>query len=184
MSSAILYLAIIAIWAGFLVPAWVRRPHARSEDATPESELSYAEGGLDSGEPLEYEAEADADVTVRTEVQFEVSEYAQGDYQYYEAEYREEEYVAASYEGSESGYQEYAPPPGEPEQPVLDGAGQEDGCYAPRADRPSQSREQMLRARRRMLGILAGMTFVTMAFTAAGLVSWWICIPPACWSST
>ena len=180
MSSAILYLAIIAIWAGFLVPAWVRRPHAQPEDLAPESELSFAEGGLDA-ESSEYAAEFpdDADVTVRTGVQFEPGEYAQDEYEYYEVEYREEEYVAASYESPDASYEEYAPGPGEPEQPVQDGAGPGDDYYAPQAERPSQSREQMLHARRRMLGILAGMTFVTMAFTALGLVSWWICIPPA-----
>lgn len=37
MSSAILYLAIVAIWAVFLVPAWIRRPHA--EVASPEGLL-------------------------------------------------------------------------------------------------------------------------------------------------
>src|SRR5580700_10507590 len=30
VSSAILYLAIVAIWAFLLVPRWVRRPHAGS----------------------------------------------------------------------------------------------------------------------------------------------------------
>ncbi len=79
--------------------------------------------------------------------------------------------------------EEYAPQPGEPMQPDLDGPGQEDDYEAPRAERPSQSREQMLRARRRMLTILVGMTFATMAFTAPGPV---VDLRPAgaCWSST
>lgn len=44
MSDSILYLAIVAIWAGFLIPAWVRRPHTSTS-------------GADAG-PAEYEAEA------------------------------------------------------------------------------------------------------------------------------
>ena len=43
---------------------------------------------------------------------------------------------------------------------------------------PSQSREQMLRARRRMLTILVGLTIATVLFAFTGLVQWWICVPP------
>ena len=49
----------------------------------------------------------------------------------------------------------------------------------PPAPRPSQSRDQMLRARRRMLSILVGMTAVTGLFTFVGLLPWWILVPPA-----
>ena len=35
MSSAILYLAIVAIWACVLVPRWLRRPHEQSSDQEP-----------------------------------------------------------------------------------------------------------------------------------------------------
>ena len=37
----------------------------------------------------------------------------------------------------------------------------------------------MLRARRRMLTILLGMTAVTGLFTYVGVVAWWIVVPPA-----
>ncbi len=178
MSSAILYLAIIAIWAGFLVPAWVRRPHARPDESSSDSELSYAAGGADE-DSSEYlaETENDVDVAAAAEAHVEVREYAQDEYEYYEVEYREEAYVAAGYS------QEYAPGAGDAGEPVAavasPGESEYDDGYGLQAPRLSQSREQMLHARRRMLAILAGMTFVTMAFTALGLVSWWICIPPA-----
>lgn len=183
VSSAILYLAIIAIWAGFLVPAWVRRPHARADDDsdetefTDETELSYASEGTGGGEPPQYvtDTENDVEVMAAAGVHVEVSEYAQDGYEYHEVEYREEEYVAASYEGDDGYGDGY-----EAEEPAAAaGPGSGEAGYGPQDPRPSQSREQMLRARRRMLAILAGMTFVTMAFTALGLVSWWICIPPA-----
>ncbi len=48
----------------------------------------------------------------------------------------------------------------------------------PAAAGPSQSREQMLRARRRMLTILVGLTIATTLFAFTGLVQWWICVPP------
>ena len=168
MSSAILYLAIIAIWAGFLVPAWVRRPHAHSEDASSEEEMSYASGGVDSAESSEDLTETENDVSVAAvaDAHVEVSEYAEDGYEYFEAEYHEEEYLAAGYS------EDYASVADEAGEPADDG-------YRPELPQPPQSREQMLRARRRILGILAAMTFVTLAFTALGLVSWWICIPPA-----
>ena len=37
----------------------------------------------------------------------------------------------------------------------------------------------MLRARRRMLTILVGLTFATTLVAFTGLVQWWICVPPA-----
>jgi hypothetical protein len=43
MSSAILYLAIIAIWAGVLIPRWLRRDSARSHPEQDASKLPAAE---------------------------------------------------------------------------------------------------------------------------------------------
>ena len=34
MSSAILYVAIVAIWAGVLIPRWLRRDSAGSQQAS------------------------------------------------------------------------------------------------------------------------------------------------------
>jgi hypothetical protein len=56
LSSAILYLAIVAIWAVVLVPRWVRRPHASQTlesnlaeptDAAGHTDLAWAEEGED-----------------------------------------------------------------------------------------------------------------------------------------
>src|SRR5262249_2372901 len=47
-----------------------------------------------------------------------------------------------------------------------------------RAHGPSQSRQQMMRTRRRMLTIVASLVFITGAFGAGGFVKWWICVPP------
>jgi hypothetical protein len=45
MSSAILYLAIIAIWAGVLIPRWLRRDSARGHPEQDASNLPAAEAG-------------------------------------------------------------------------------------------------------------------------------------------
>jgi len=186
-----LYLAIIAIWAGFLIPAWVRRPHASPADSQ-----SEAERGDDAADELtvEYvtETENDVDATLGADFHVEVTQ-------------REREYRAYEYSGQEysahrgSGHEYLAAPHGEPGQfeytrgtadPDHAGDGTyEDYQHDDAADTydsrdgwdeegPTQSRQQMLRARRRMLTILVTITLVTGGFTALHIVSWWICLPP------
>jgi len=56
VSSAILYLAIVAIWACVLVPRWLRRPHEQSSDQETVFE-TYDSGEAeiaDTGEPGTY----------------------------------------------------------------------------------------------------------------------------------
>ncbi|HUZ51239.1 MAG TPA: hypothetical protein VMU94_01750 [Streptosporangiaceae bacterium] len=151
MSSAILYLAIIGIWAVFLVPAWIRRPHATAAGSADET-LEHADGEL----AVEYvtDTENDVEVSVEADIHVEVS--------HHEHEYQEYRHEVPSHAG-------YA----------LDAESDEHAEAQEAVQRPSQSREQMLRARRRMLTILAGMTAVTVGFTFLGLVQWWICVPPA-----
>jgi hypothetical protein len=198
MSSAILYLAIIAIWAGFLVPAWVRRPHAVHGDADDEARAE-SEAGLPAhadGEPaVEYVTETENGV----EVAREADRYAgvsHSEASYAEVSYAGASYGGASYGGASYGGASYGDPDGgyegadygdaaadyaEADYAGAYPAGQEpDEDAGPgAAPRLSQSREQMLRARRRMLTILVSMTLVTGAFTFLGLVNWWICVPPA-----
>jgi hypothetical protein len=152
VSSAILYLAIIAIWAVFLVPAWIRRPHAHPANLPEQTETETFEHA-DSDLHVEYVTDTENDVEVSVEADFHV-EVSRHEHQ----EYRHEVPSYAGYAVEESD--------GHAEVPAA-------------APQPSQSREQMLRARRRMLTILAGMTAVTMAFFGLGLVQWWICVPPA-----
>jgi hypothetical protein len=130
VSSTILYLAIVAIWACFLVPAWVRRPHANVSPA------DAAADGWSGAEPT--------DEQDQTAVQPGV--------------------------GRGQGHRASVPPP------MTEKAGDE---HLVSSTSPSQGREQMLRARRRMLSILVTMTAVTGPFAFLGVVGWWICLPPA-----
>jgi hypothetical protein len=171
MSSAILYLAIIAIWAGFLVPAWLRRPHANSDSASTESvsetqmenesyEVEVEEYTETSKLTVQFVdelpyTESDVDMSVETDIHVEVSEHV---------------YASEA--------QEYTEDFG-PEYPVNEEIASAEAGSGPPAPRPSQSRDQMLRARRRMLSILVGMTAVTGLFSFVGLVAWWIAVPPA-----
>lgn len=51
MSDSILYLAIVAIWAGFLVPAWVRRPHTSTSEVDTGTAEYRAEAPVSDVEP-------------------------------------------------------------------------------------------------------------------------------------
>lgn len=140
MSSAILYLAIVAIWAGFLVPAWVRRPHNVKAEDEAEADLGEVAGTANDEDPEQQQADIHAE--------------ADG----HDQEYRDD--VPAYPQTARSG--QAAMPPA-PQVPML----------------ATQSRQQMMRARRRMLTILLTMTLATAAFAMLGVVNWWICVPPA-----
>ena len=132
VSDSILYLAIVAIWAAFLVPAWLRRPHA-ARDAEVELVPEAAEFAADAGVPL----------------------------------HRSSDDVASAASTAHRN-------PGGPEY----GYDVHTHDYGPPAYEPSQSRVQMMRARRRMLAILTGLVVITAGFFVTGYVQWWICLPP------
>jgi hypothetical protein len=154
VSSAILYLAIIAIWAGFLLPAWLRRPHAALEHSSAEGPATEHADGRHTVEHVT-ETENDVEVSVEADIHVEVSHHGHAE------GYADEPpgYADADYAAAPEAYDAVESRPGVPG--------------------PSQSREQMLRARRRMLTILIAMTLVTVGFAYLGLVRWWICVPPA-----
>lgn len=157
MSSAILYLAIIAIWAAFLVPAWIRRPHAHPANR-PEDETAGPQADDELTVESVTDTENDVEVSIEADIHVEVSHHEQ-EHRY--EEYRDEVHSYAGYAATAELDDEY-------------------GSEArPEGPQPSQSREQMLRARRRILTILTAMTLVTGGFTYLGLVHWWICVPPA-----
>lgn len=174
MSDSILYLAIVAIWAIFLVPAWIRRPNASR--GAPESDLSESElsgygdgdgGGYGEAEvapAAAYETDAEDGAAARPAARSHV-----------EVGSRDQEYGDDVRE-----YDVTGPRPGATSD-TRSGARRGDGppVAGPLPDGPSQSREQMMHARRRMLTILTTLTLITGAFTLVGLVQWWICVPPA-----
>lgn len=150
MSDSILYLGIAAIWAGFLIPAWVRRPHATRTELDSEPTLESESEG--------FESEAFCASSPAGQVAHEYGGDSRDQVSSDESEYR--------YDVHTDNYGPTSPRSG-------------DGSVAGRsAPRPSQSREQMMRARRRMLTILTALVVITAGFVGVGLVHWWICVPP------
>jgi hypothetical protein len=137
VSTTILYLAIVAIWAGFLVPAWIRRPHgAEAEDDFGEFDVDDADVGVDA-EAVDEDAEARVGAEAVDEDVTSVAVPA------------EDEWAKAERDA--------------------------DAASLPA---PPQSRQQMLRARRRVLATLLAVTLGAAACVARGLVPWWTAMPP------
>jgi len=180
MSTSILYLAIVAIWACFLVPAWLRRPQAPAADVEYDSEAGdWAERTTAT--------ESDVDVVVRVGIDAEVdrrlAQTAGADLRYAAAPVFVTDPQPAWVDeadpvGPESATADYATDRRGPEYAAT-GHAAEPGYARVRPAQTSQGRQQMLRARRRMLTILVAISALTAAFTALGEVRWWICVPPA-----
>jgi hypothetical protein len=154
VSSAILYLAIVAIWAFLLVPRWIRRSHTASfaggsagVQVTP-AEVTPAEPGnlavdrqAGDDEPADDEPEADtAPLPAVTAPPLPASSGPGG------------AQAAAAARTRPAG------PPGSP--------------------RPVISRSKILQARRRLLTILVLLAIAAASCAALGLTSPWVCIPP------
>jgi hypothetical protein len=161
VSSAILYLAIVAIWAFMLVPRWVRRSHTASlaggsspAEVTPEEPErpgadrfdGNAEFAGDAG-PASDEAEADtAPLPVVTVPPRHTSSPS----------------AAEAHGGAQAAPAARIGPAGPPESP-----------------RPALGRTKVLQARRRLLTILALLAIAAVSCTVLRLTSPWVCIPPA-----
>lgn len=201
MSSAVLYLAIVAIWAGFLVPAWIRRPHAaKSSDQAEFAPECETDTELDIQATAEADLEGSVHVEVSRHIQVSRHEHAAGR----GVAGRAAGDALPGYDGAGHGLwhdggghrattdarQDAAL--GADRDAVLGtgqnadaGAGHEPGTTrsgAPREDDrpapPSLSRQQMLRARRRMLVTLASLTAFAYGLTVLGKAGWWICVLP------
>lgn len=168
MSDSILYLAIVAIWAGFLIPAWIRRPHSTKAEQPFEA--------------YEFETEIDPETGRKTVVGAGHRADAGDPERHFETEPKPAYHAFAA-----APTPDLAPSPtgAVPDEVTETNSEYRDVVHPhnyaeadPSSGQTSQSREQMLRARRRMLTILVGLTFATTLFAFTGMVQWWICVPP------
>jgi len=197
VSSAILYLAIVAIWACVLVPRWLRRPHEQSADQETVFE-SYDSGqaeAADTGEPAEGDpyAEAPDFATLREQgtVAWEdppVPDWADGPA---EATYSvtatysaEVTYSAETTEGeaAQDRYHDHDAPlhaghPSHPGHVTHDAPA--DGWQQPYVAAPSPGPSpHIVQARRRTLTMVLLITVAVMGSAFIGLTPWWTAVPP------
>ena len=163
MSSAILYLAIVAIWAFLLVPRWIRRGHsaaggsAGSESSGPESTGRprpadrTAAGDADPSEDFDAD---DADTAPMPAVVVPPA--------------------TPVHVGASAGPGPSGAGGAENDADARTGSSRRSGSV-----RPVISRGKALQARRRLLTVLALLAVAAASCSALRLASPWVCIPPA-----
>ena len=164
LSSAILYLAIVAIWACVLVPRWLHRSH----ETPSEQELAPEhEGTADHAE-----ADDPEDLVTADEPGADAPEFAT---------LREQVVEVTTYVEWETPARPTAPArPAEATAPARSSQEQRpERTGQARLGRPAARRTHVLRARRRMLTILVTLAVAVAAATLVGLIRWWAVLPPA-----
>ena len=189
MSSAILYLAIIAIWACVLVPRWIHKPHRVPEaDELPGLKYVGASGQPGSGVGRGSSASGDAPPAAWAAASAAMGSAATGS-----ANTGSANTGSANTAGSDPGKAAEA----SPYEAGGNGAGQpvaiEEGVAWHRVTRSYHSEHQVgprpqsqeaagrariLLARRRLLTTLVMLAAVALACTVANLAPWWILVPP------
>jgi hypothetical protein len=155
VSSAILYVAIVAIWACVLIPRWLRRDSARSAGSTAEPRVPAE---VVRGDVVRAEDAADDDV-------FAAAEPASAVRVRFTETFRAEVTADVTLEaGADPAPEEVPAPDAERRVPPLS---------------PGESRRRMLAARRRLLGMLILLEIAAVALAALGLAALWVLIPPS-----
>ena len=155
MSSAILYFAIVAIWAGILMPRWLRpsahrhrADEALPEAAAPETMATFAQPGL--------EVEDGARATTRS------------------AEDRER----AATRSAEDGERAATRSAEDRERATTRSTEDREQAAAWTARNVAARRANVLRARRRMLTTLVLLTLGALGIAVTHIAAWWVIGPP------
>ena len=157
MSSAILYVAIVAIWACVLIPRWLRRDSARGAGSTADTPVpgDVVPGDVVPGDVVPAEDAADDDLA-RT------AERASAVRVRYTETFRADVTVEAEAD------------PAPEEVPAPDA-----GRRVPPPLPPEESRRRMLAARRRLFGMLTILEIAAGALAVLKLAALWVLIPPS-----
>jgi hypothetical protein len=158
VSSAILYVAIVAIWACVLIPRWLRRDSARGAGSTMDTPVP---GDVVPGDVIPAEDAADEDVSRTAEPASTVRVR-------YTETFRADVTVEAD--------PDYGPDPDlVPDEVPAQDAG---GRVSPPLP-PEESRRRMMAARRRLLGMLTILEIAAIALAVLRLAALWVLIPPS-----
>ena len=153
MSSAILYVAIVVIWACVLIPRWLRRDSARGAGSTADTPVP---GDVVPGDVIPAEDAADDDESWTAEPVSAVRVR-------YTETFRADVTVEAEADPA-------------PEEVPAPDAGRR---VPPPPLPPEQSRRRMLAARRRLLGMLTILEIAAIALAVLKLAALWVLIPPS-----
>jgi hypothetical protein len=173
VSTAILYLAIVAIWAGVLVPRLLRRSQQRSSSRVADETVTGIPDLLDE----DAEADADADSEVDAAAATDSSAVPPG------CDDEGVEYDFPDYVDTEeiSIPRSFLRRPLWTEQAGWRAAGSrsgDGGADSPGPARPLVTRAAALRARRRALTLLVTLLLVTAGLASQGVVPSWVIVLP------
>ena len=157
MSSAILFLAIIAIWACALVPRWLRRSHETNSEHEVQADQAEATYYAEAPGHSEYEALAEPGTDMDPSPISYEAQPAYSDSPAWSDSPAGPDPVARPDSGAR--YETYRPNP-----------------YSPTAQ--SGGRARVLQARRRMLTMLVALAVAALGCVLTGLTRWWTAVPP------
>jgi len=173
LSSAILYVAIVAIWAGVLIPRWLRRDsaaggrnseHGAVADAKPEAEVGA--GAEVAEEPAPAPAPAPAPRRRKGAAAREAPSARRARY---------EELVVPRPASVRPGPPP-PPPPAAPPRPVPRPEIPEE---IPHGEPRGREHKKTLSSRRRLLGLLLVLTIAAGALAFTRMAAWWVVVPSA-----
>lgn len=194
MSSAILYLAIVVIWAFLLVPRWLRRPHtaffagtdsAVTDGGDGETGLPSAEPGSDAGDVGDAGESAAPRPGILRAVGLLGARRPSADWPELEQEQPEPDTAPLApiiIPGPAAEPAPAGPPDAVSASPAATSRrpGEPAGAFQPVGPaRPPISRGKILQARRRLLTTLVLLAAAAGTCTALKLTSGWVCVPPA-----
>jgi hypothetical protein len=155
LSSAILYVAIVAIWAGVLIPRWLRRDSSTSERASDDTTTTMT---MTTDTPI---AEEQAAPPRKRE--------------------RERAYDAGRSRPADPAGRAGAPEarPTASDSRAGDSRAGDSGREDVRRGRArDEEHARVLSARRRLLGMLVVLTIGSFGLQITGLAAWWVVVPP------
>ncbi len=153
MSSAILYVAIVAIWAGVLIPRWLRRDSASGEQVSDETTITDAPAEEERPDPPRQREDPP----------------------------RQRENPPRQREGGAPRERPRARPVAAEARPKGGPARAEDDWAEDDRGGAPRDREhaRVLSARKRLLGLLVVLTIGSGTLAGMRLAEWWVIVPPS-----
>jgi hypothetical protein len=167
LSSAILYLAIVAIWACVLVPRWLHRSH----EAAPEGEVLADEAAAAD----RAEASDHGEYGAPTEPASSAEAYTDPALGGPEAQANSPACSNSPARSDSRTRSDFAAPADSGTRPDAAQASRHGPARAPA---PAAGRARVLQVRRRMLTMLVALAVTAMACVVIGLTHWWTAVPP------
>jgi hypothetical protein len=181
LSSAILYVAIVAIWAGVLIPRWLRRDSPSGQQVSEETTITDAPAEEERPEPLRQRREPPRQREEPPRQREEPPRQREEPPRQREEPPRQREEPGRRREDDAPRVRRGARPVAVEARPKS-GPGRAEDDWA-EDDRDGAPRDhehvRVLSARRRLLGLLVVLTIGSGTLAGMRLAAWWVIVPPS-----